>query len=140
MLHQQHQLYWSGLFIIFPFAHEWLNRFRTWSVLVYKGYGHVVLLMLCTLIISSRWAQNCTRFIRRAYVLVMKTKMVVFDFRWPFSKFYRFLKLSENKNNYKKNKNENSKIIWKWKRKWLEHPSIIFENYHSLGYSTVFYW
>jgi hypothetical protein len=34
-----------------------------------------------------------------------------------------------------KNK-KNDKIIWKWKRKWFEHPPIVFENYSIFKYCT----
>jgi len=61
-------------------------------------------------------------------------KMVIFYFRESFLRFYRLLRLNEN--DYQKTKNENGKIIWKWKRKWFEHPPIVFENYHIF---EVFY-
>ena len=71
--------------------------------------------------------------------LGMKTKMVVSDFWRSFFRFYQFLRLNENENNYQKMK---TKMVKKYEN---ENESDLFifrlflRNIVFLRYSTIFY-
>ena len=47
----------------------------------------------------------------------------------PFSKFYWDSGVNENKNGYRKYRNENDIFIRNWKRKWFQPLPTVFENY-----------
>ena len=59
----------------------------------------------------------------------LKTKTKIFDYREPFSRFYRDSGVNENENSYRKYKNKNGIFIRNWKRKWFQPLPTVFENY-----------